>query len=221
MSHHERRGPGNDLGAPDPIVRAAAAAVLGVKGSGADEDVTRLEALLAADNDAGVRSAAIGALTRLGFISQPAWLGAANDPNAGVRRRAAEVAAETGLDVAGPLVGLLADDEPLVAEAAAFALGEMAEDAIEVGAVAALSGVARDHADPLVRESAVAALGSLADRAGLDAVLAAMHDRPPIRRRAVLALAAFEGPEVEAALDAARNDRDWQVRQAAEDLTRP
>jgi hypothetical protein len=41
-----------------------------------------------------------------------------------------------------------------------------------------------------------------------------------VRRRAVLALAAFEGPEVDAALEAARSDRDWQTRQGAEDLTR-
>jgi HEAT repeat protein len=41
-----------------------------------------------------------------------------------------------------------------------------------------------------------------------------------VRRRAVLALAPFEGPEVDAALQAATTDRDWQVRQAAEDLMR-
>ena len=45
-----------------------------------------------------------------------------------------------------------------------------------------------------------------------------------MRRRAVLALAPFLDPgtraaEVTAALDRARTDRDWQVRQAAEDLT--
>jgi hypothetical protein len=34
----------------------------------------------------------------------------------------------------------------------------------------------------------------------------------------VLALAAFEGNSVEAALTRALDDRDWQVRQAAEDL---
>jgi len=34
----------------------------------------------------------------------------------------------------------------------------------------------------------------------------------------VLALAAFEGPEVERRLVAALKDRDWQVRQGAEDL---
>jgi len=39
-----------------------------------------------------------------------------------------------------------------------------------------------------------------------------------VRRRAVLALAPFDGPEVDAALALAHDDRDWQVRQAAEDL---
>ena len=49
-------------------------------------------------------------------------------------------------------------------------------------------------------------------------MLAACDDKPAVRRRAVLALAAFDGPEVEARLHAALTDRDWQVRQAAEDL---
>jgi hypothetical protein len=39
-----------------------------------------------------------------------------------------------------------------------------------------------------------------------------------VRRRAVLALAPFDGPQVDAAIAAALEDRDWQVRQAAEDL---
>jgi hypothetical protein len=45
-------------------------------------------------------------------------------------------------------------------------------------------------------------------------------DKPNVRRRAVLALAPFDGDEVEAAIDRALIDRDWQVRQAAEDLRR-
>jgi HEAT repeat protein len=49
-------------------------------------------------------------------------------------------------------------------------------------------------------------------------VLAGCNDKPAVRRRAVLALAPFDGPEVDAALRAALDDRDWQVRQAAEDL---
>jgi HEAT repeat protein len=50
------------------------------------------------------------------------------------------------------------------------------------------------------------------------AVLAATRDKATVRRRAVLALAAFDGPEVDEALARAATDRDWQVRQAAEDL---
>jgi HEAT repeat protein len=49
-------------------------------------------------------------------------------------------------------------------------------------------------------------------------VLAATADKPAVRRRAVIALAPFDGPEVEAALRRACHDRDRQVRQAAEDL---
>ncbi|HLH46072.1 MAG TPA: HEAT repeat domain-containing protein, partial [Acidimicrobiales bacterium] len=73
----------------------------------------------------------------------------------------------------------------------------------------------------LCREAAVAALGAIGERAGLPAVLAALGDRPQVRRRAVIALAPFEGAEVDAALRRALDDRDWQVRQAAEDLLRP
>jgi HEAT repeat protein len=64
----------------------------------------------------------------------------------------------------------------------------------------------------------VAAIGALGDPSGLPAVLAACRDKPAVRRRAVLALAPFDGAEVEEALHAALEDRDWQVRQAAEDL---
>jgi HEAT repeat protein len=61
-------------------------------------------------------------------------------------------------------------------------------------------------------------LGALADPAALPTILDACHDKPAVRRRAVLALAPFVGPEVDAAIDSALEDRDWQVRQAAEDL---
>jgi HEAT repeat protein len=84
--------------------------------------------------------------------------------------------------------------------------------------VAALAALATGHDDPLVREAAVAALGAIGDEAGLPAILAAAKDKPAVRRRAVIALAPFDGPEVEAALRRALEDRDRQVRQAAEDL---
>jgi len=77
------------------------------------------------------------------------------------------------------------------------------------------------HDDALVRESAVAALGAIGEERSLTAVLAGCSDKPAIRRRAVLALAQFSGPDVDAALLRALEDRDWQVRQAAEDVLGP
>ena len=106
-------------------------------------------------------------------------------------------------------------------EVAAWACGE--HERVSDGVLAALISLATGAgtgADALVREAAVAALGAIGDERGLGAILAATEDRPAVRRRAVLALAPFLGAaEVTAALDRARTDRDWQVRQAAEDLT--
>jgi HEAT repeat protein len=137
-----------------------------------------------------------------------------------VRRRAAELtpplvahAPSAGLDAA--LIGLLEDPDVTVVEAAAWALGELGGDR---AAIVALARVAGGHEDALAREAAVGALGARGDPEGLAAVLAACRDVATVRRRAVLALAPFEGPAVDAAVVAARRDRDWQVRQAAEDL---
>ncbi|MBV8957269.1 MAG: HEAT repeat domain-containing protein, partial [Actinobacteria bacterium] len=116
-----------------------------------------------------------------------------------------------------PIVPLLDDADATVVEAAAWASGEL--EPAEPGAVARLAALATEHDDALVREAAVAALGSLGDPDGLAAVLAATEDKATVRRRAAIALVAFEGPEVDAALARLRDDRDWQVRQVAEDLT--
>ena len=104
-------------------------------------------------------------------------------------------------------------------EVAAWALGERGADS--AAAVDELVGVAGSHDDPLCREAAVAALGAIGDERGLPAILAALSDKPAVRRRAVIALSPFEGPEVDAAMAAALDDRDWQVRQAAEELGDP
>jgi HEAT repeat protein len=203
----------------DPVERAAAAAALGLAGRCSDADTAALVEQAARDPDARVRGAALGALVRCAprATARAAWLTAITDRDPAVRRRAAELAPALGRNVpVRALLGLLADHDASVAEAAAFALGERARGA--TSAVTALSRAATEHDDPLVREAAVAALGALGDARGLDAVLRACDDRPAIRRRAVLALAAFEGDRVEAALRRALEDPDWQVRQAAEDL---
>lgn len=166
-----------------------------------------------ADPAPEVRATALGALARMGRAGVDDVRRALVDPEPVVRRRACEVA------VAHPVVdleGLLADPDPSVVEAAAWALGERGDEARP--SVPSLASVAGTHDDPLCREAAVAALGAIGDPAGLAAVLAATADKPAIRRRAVLALAPFDGTDVEAALHRALEDRDWQVRQAAEDL---
>src|SRR3954452_3330655 len=166
------------------------------------------------DADPAVRATALGALARAGAVRAADVERALADDDAGVRRRACEEAiAIATVD----LVPMLADGDSSVVEAAAWALGERGADA--AGAGDPLAPLAGAHDDALCREAAVAALGAIGDRRGLDAILrAASADRPAVRRRAVVALAAFDGPEVAAALRAALDDRDWQVRQAAEDL---
>jgi HEAT repeat protein len=171
------------------------------------------------DPEPRVRAVAIAALVRTAprRVSAPIWRRAAHDPDARVRRRAAEVAPRLGRAAAcAVLVELLHDTDPWVAEAAAYALGEHPRPTRL--AITELTSAATGHADPLVREAAVAALGAQGDPETLPVVLAACRDKPAIRRRAVLALAAFEGDEVEAQLRVALTDADWQVRQAAEDL---
>lgn len=168
---------------------------------------------LLADPVPAVRATALGALGRLGVVTVDDLTTARDDPDPTVRRRAA---AEARHHHEVDLVPLLDDPDPLVAEAAAWALGERTPS--DARTVARLSEVAAGHEDALVREAAVAALGAVGDDAGLPAILRATTDKPAVRRRAVLALAPFEGPEVDAALERALADRDWQVRQAAEDL---
>jgi HEAT repeat protein len=146
---------------------------------------------------------------------------AAADPDAIVRRRAAEAsAAAAPPNAIVPIMRLLDDPDTSVVKAAAWACGELthAGEPDAARAVERLMQLVVAHDDALVREAAVAALGSIGDQTGLPAILAATNDKPAVRRRAVLALAPFEGPEVDEALARAKTDRDWQVRQAAEDL---
>ena len=184
--------------------------------------VVEMSAAVQSHPDPRVRGAALGALVRGGGArrARAAWQSGVADPAAAVRRRAAELApALTPTPVLG-LLTLLADADPFVAETAAWALGEVPwPDRTRARVVAALARAAGAHPDPLVRESAVAGLGAIGDARGLPAILEACGDRPPIRRRAVLALAPFDGAEVDVALARALTDSDWQVRQAAEDLT--
>ena len=100
---------------------------------------------------------------------------------------------------------LLDDSDATVVEMAAWACGE--HEVVADAVLERLIAAATTHGEPLVREAAVAALGAIGDQRGLPAILKGCADKPAIRRRAVLALAL------------ARDDRDWQVRQSAEDVS--
>jgi HEAT repeat protein len=207
------------------VARAARIAALGHAGPLSTPE--RLEARAALDDpDPSVRATAVAALVRAAPVREAAraWTTATADAEAAVRRRAADLAPSlvgrrraTDPAVTDRLVALLADPDVTVVEAAAWALGETLA-APAPAPVAALAAVVTEHDDALAREAAVAALGAIGDADGLPAVLAACADKAAVRRRAVLALAPFTGPDVDAALERARDDRDWQVRQAAEDL---
>lgn len=170
--------------------------------------------------DPGVRASALSALARADDLDAATLAAALADPHPTVRRRAAEMAA-TGAVPAGEidLLPLLADPDDKVIETTAWALGEL--DPPPPEAVKPLCELVGNHPDALVREAAVAALGAIGAEAALPTILAATTDIATVRRRAVIALAPFEGPEVDEALQRATTDRDWQVRQAAEDLLTP
>jgi len=194
----------------DELGTVAEAAIAGHEG---DEPTARR---LLASADPKVRATALAALSRMGRLDDGDVARGLADESPVVRRRAVELA------IGRPAVSILAmldDDDADVVEQAAWACGE--RQPAEPGAVARLAALVTDHDDALVREAAVAALGAIGDDAGLPAILAATTDKPAVRRRAVLALAPFDGPDVDAALERALTDRDWQVRQAAEDLATP
>lgn len=167
------------------------------------------------DPEPDVRAAALAALDRMGRLDDDALTAAAADPSATVRRRAARLAARHPLLSMQPW---LDDEDPTVVEVATWTCGE--HERVDDATLDRLIVLATSADEPLVRESAAAALGAIGDERGLPAILEACSDKPNVRRRAVLALAPFVGDAVDAAIERALTDRDWQVRQAAEDLRR-
>jgi hypothetical protein len=204
---------------PDDHTNSRRAAA--IAGHRADEAGARL-ALAAADGNTA--AAGLAALVRMGAVSGDDLARALTATAAGLRRRAAELAASaatTDSRLDALLTRALGDEDSLVVEAACFALGERRggmDEARASDVVAQLSTVSAGHPDAHVREAAVAALGAMGDPGGLPAVLEALTDRPTIRRRAAVALAAFDDDGAEAALHRCLEDRDWQVRAVAETL---
>ena len=171
------------------------------------------------DNQPRRRVLALRAALRRGILTTALWRLALEDSDVDVRREALTLIA--GVEVSdntlfGLIVESLHDGDPLVVDGAVFALGEH----LHQPALAELMRVAGEHEDPRCRESAIAALGALGDDQARPVILAALNDKPAVRRRAIVALANYEGPDIDAALVRASEDRDWQVRAAVDQLGR-
>lgn len=181
-----------------------------------DESATLLIANLAAPT-ARHRVLALRGLVRRGAMDTQRWHAVLADADVEVQRDALEQLAHAS-DVASAVLddamSMLRDEDALVVDAAAFVMGEH----LYAPSVPALIEVAAHHEDARCRESAISSLGALGDDTALPTIIAALEDKAPIRRRAIVALSNFEGPEVEAALERAGEDRDWQVRAAVTQL---
>jgi HEAT repeat protein len=146
------------------------------------------------------------------------WQRALSDSDVEVRRETLNQIAHADIDdeLFVTIMRSLDDDDALVADGAVFALGEH----LHVPAVEKLCVIATSHDDARCRESAIAALGAIGDDRARPVILAALTDKPPVRRRAIVALSNFEGPDIDEALERASQDRDWQVRAAVNQLGR-
>jgi len=164
------------------------------------------------------RVLALRGLARREAVTTATWCTALTDEDVDVRREALTLVAQTSPDdeVLALVRTSLLDDDALVVDAAAFALGEFVDES----AVDELCRVAASHDDARCRESAIAALGAIGDDRAREVIIGALDDKPPVRRRAIVALANYEGPDIEAALERASEDRDWQVRAAVSQLGR-
>ena len=169
---------------------------------------------LCGDGDPRVRASSVAVLSENDALDESLIALGLSDPHPLVRMAVARAAAQNS---SISVLELLSDEDSSVVEIACWAAGEQTEHNDSL--IEALSAIALEHEDALCRESAVAALGALGDVRGLESILEATQDIATVRRRAVIALAPFEGQAVTDALQLALSDRDWQVRQAAEDLT--
>ncbi len=162
------------------------------------------------DGDPAVRRLAVA-----GLPADHPMLGdlLAADPVPQVRAAAAEILGGIGAPALEALLAATADPHDDVAEAAVTALGAVGDPR----AVDRLVELAVGDGDKLVREAAVAALGAVGDERARPVLLDLVASGPPqVRRRCVAALTVFDGADVEAALLAARADRNPMVREAAE-----
>ena len=173
-----------------------------------------------ASADPGVRAAALGALERLAVADDSDVAVALGDVDPAVRRRAATIAARhPGV----ALLETLDDTDPMVAEVAAWACGER-EDVDDVVFVRLVCWRRR----PVPTRSCANRASQPSGRSATSGGSTRSSRRPPTGHRFAAepcspwrrsSTPPTPAPsEVDSALHRALEDRDWQVRQAAEDL---
>ncbi|MBI2570671.1 MAG: HEAT repeat domain-containing protein [Candidatus Schekmanbacteria bacterium] len=156
---------------------------------GADVVAPRLIDALRAGDNAGMRNAAVEALTRFGSSALPYLLGSSTDPDPDVRKFVTDILGEIGDGAAVPrLVQLLKDEDDNVRAAAVEALGKI-QDA---RAVLPLLEIART-AELWTRFTAVISLGKIRDPRAVPVLLGLLSDRA-LRKPIVDALAEIGDP---------------------------
>ena len=226
----------------DAYTRRLDAVMAGHRGDG-----TAAEQLLT-DEDPSVRAAALGALARCGALTAAHVSMALEDPAAQVRCRAAELAPPdmplvhlladenaSVVEAAATALGERDWDATPVSELCRVATGHD-DDLCRESAIAALGAIAAGldidddpqdgdpyNGDPPDEDASHASDDGWKQRvaarcAALEVLLAAMDDRPQIRRRALLGLHQFADESAEAAVRAALDDNDRQVRAVAGEL---
>jgi HEAT repeat protein len=202
-----------------PAVRAEAARALGCLGSHAPKRIAwELLEALKGDTDAKVRAAAADALYSFFYEEEdvlPGLIAALKDNEAEVRTAAAgALRFPKAKDAVKPLLGLLKDDEnALVREVAASALGDIASDAGEV--VPALAKALRGK-ESAVRDAAAWSLSAFGEPGSASLKDALKDDSAEVRRSAARALGSIDvGAKGVPDLIAALKDKDASVRAAA------
>ena len=151
------------------------------------------------DPDAGVQAAALGALARLGEltaddVARALRAGPLRRAPARRRRRTGRCAGRGSRSALPTAVtGALDDPDPLVVVGAAWFLAERRHRPALAPLVAVRD---RGTRTPAAARRPWPRSGAIGDPAGLPAVLAALGDKPTVRRRATVALAGFDDPRV-------------------------
>ena len=190
-----------------PVARAAELAALGHRAPSTPPTVDRLRRARSTDDaDPRVRAAALGALVRAApDDAVDPWRARASPtppPRCAVAPPSSRPRSATRHARRAPLLALLDDPDVTVVEAAAWALGELGDArgrrrrGRRARARSRASTATRWRAKPRSRRSARSVTATRCPRSSH-----ACHDKPAVRRRAVLALAPFDGPEVDAAID--------------------